>query len=170
MRNSVKKLNTSKRRRRYLSPTSIVVAVIVLAIGTATVASRQRLSNGLDKANLATAGSGATNFKATSQDSALGNQNVQDDRTPEETARLAAGLGQVIDQSTEGLVQIQHADGSVSMNLDDHFQNVTVARIDQRGNLAQSCVDNPQAAGSFFRLNPELIQTQRRVVRPTNQE
>lgn len=170
MRNSVKKLNTSKRRRRYLSPTSVVIAVIVLAIGTVTVASRQRLSNGLDKANLAEVGSGATNLKATSHDSALNTQNVQDDRTPEETARLAAGLGQVIDQSTEGLVEIQHGDGSVSMNLDDHFQNVTVARIDQRGNLAQSCVDNPQAAGSFFRLNPELIQSRRRVVRPTNQE
>ena len=168
MRNSVKKLSTSKRRR-YLSHTSIVVAMIVLAIGTVTVASRQRLSNGIDKTTSAAAGSGA-NLRVSPQGSALNTQIVQDDRTPAEAARLAAGLSQVIDQSTEGLVEIQHADGSVSMNLEDHFQNVTVARIDQRGNLAQSCVDNPQAAGAFFRLNPELIETQRRVARPTNQE
>lgn len=170
MRNSVKKISPSKRRRRYLSPTSIVVAMIVLAIGTVTVASRQRLSNASDKTSTAQAGSAATNLQANSQNSALHNQSVVDDRTPEETARLAEGLGQVINQSTEGLVEIQHADGSVSMNLEDHYQNVTVARIDQRGNLAQSCVDNPQAAGSFFRINPELIQSQRRVARPTNQE
>ncbi len=170
MRNSVKKISHSKRRRRYLSPTTMVVAIVVLAIGTVTVASRQRLSNGLDKTTTAQAGSGPTNLKASSQDSALNTESVQDDRTPEEEARLAEGLGQVIDQSTEGLVEIQHADGSVSMNLEDHFQNVTVARIDQRGNLAQSCVDNPQAAGAFFRINPELIQSQRRVAKPTNQE
>lgn len=170
MRNSVKKLSPSKRRRRYLSPTSIVVVMIVLAIGTVTVASRQRLSIGIDKTTSAAGGSGATHLKVSPQDSPLNTQNAQDNRTPEEAARLAAGLSQVIDQSTEGLVEIQHANGSVSMNLEDHFQNVTVARIDQRGNLAQSCVDNPQAASSFFRLNPELIQSQRRVARPTNQE
>lgn len=170
MRNSVKKLSTSKRRRQYLSPTSIVVATIVLTIGTVTVASRQRITNGVDKTTSASAVSGATNLQVDPQDAALHTQNVQDDRTPEEAARLAAGLSQVIDQSTEGLVEIQHADGSVSMNLEDHFQNVTVARIDQRGNLAQSCVDNPQAAGAFFRLNPELIQSQRRITRPANQE
>jgi hypothetical protein len=168
VRNSVKKLSTSKHRRRYLSTTSVVVTMIVLAIGTATVVSRQRLSNGLDKTASAQAGSGATNLRVNPESVSL--QNGQSDRTPEEAARLAEGLSQVIDQSTEGLVETQHADGSVSMNLDDRFQNVTVARIDQRGNLAQSCVDNPQAAGSFFRINPDLIQSQRRVARPTNQE
>ncbi|HKO95917.1 MAG TPA: hypothetical protein VJU86_02930 [Pyrinomonadaceae bacterium] len=161
---------TSKNRRRYLSPTTLVVAMIVLAIGTVTVASRQQSRTVNDNKAFAETHANVESSKVVAQDSPLSFQDDQGSRTPEEAARLAEGLGQVIDQSTEGLVQIQHADGSVSMNLEDHFQNVTVARVDQRGNLAQSCVDNPQAAGAFFRINPELIKSQRRTARTTNQE
>lgn len=168
MRNRVKKTSTSKKRRRYLSPTSVVVATLVFAIGTVAVTSRQRLARSENNKPFAEARGITGSLKVAGHDAGL---NVQDgERTPEEAARLAEGLGQVIDQSTEGLVEIQHPDGSVSMNLEDHFQNVTVARIDQRGNLAQSCVDNPQAAGSFFRISPELIEKQRRLARPTIQE
>jgi hypothetical protein len=85
--------------------------------------------------------------------------------TREETEKLAAGLGQMINQSTEGLEQVQHEDGSVSMDLQGRFQNVTVARVNQDGSVSQSCVDNPQAAGAFFGIDPKLIeeQTQKQV-------
>jgi len=170
VRNSVRKISASKKRGRYLSPTSLVVAMVVLAIGTVTVASRQRSSSSSDEKAAAAGRSSSVNLKASNQEQTTVDQNDQTQRTPEEAARLAAGLSQVIDQSTEGLVEVQHADGTVSMNLEDRFQNVTVVKVDTRGNLAQSCVDNPQAAGAFFRLNPELIESQRRVVRAKNQE
>jgi hypothetical protein len=78
--------------------------------------------------------------------------------TPEEAQKLAAGLKQMINQSTEGLVQVQHDDGSVSMDLEGRFQNVTVARVNKDGSVSQSCVDNPQAAGAFFGIDPKLIE------------
>ena len=168
MRNSVKKTSALKRRRRYLSPTSVVVAMLVLAIATVTVASRQEFSNGQETKSAGDSLSGARSLKVALQGPEA--KSEQDGLTAEEAARMAKGLSEVIDQSTEGLVEIQHADGSVSMNLDDRFQNVTVARVDQRGNLAQSCVDNPQVAGSFFRISPELIENQRRLARPAVKE
>ncbi len=77
--------------------------------------------------------------------------------TPEEARKLAAGLKQLVNQSTEGLVQVQHADGSVSMDLEGRFQNVTVARVDGDGSVTQSCVDNPRAAAAFFGIDPKLL-------------
>ena len=78
--------------------------------------------------------------------------------TPEEAKKLAAGLKQLVNQSTEGLVQVRHADGSVSMDLEGRFQNVTVVRVNKDGSVSQSCVDNPQAAGAFFGIDPKLIE------------
>lgn len=168
MRNSVKKISASRKRSRYLSPTTVMVAVVILAIGTVTVASRQKLSGSNESRKVSEVRSGSSGFKVAAHDSTLNFQSTQDERTPEETARLADGLSQVIDQSTEGMSEIKHADGSVSISLEDRFQNVSVARIDQNGNLAQSCVDNPQAAGAFFRIDPKLIKNQRLRARPTN--
>jgi hypothetical protein len=80
--------------------------------------------------------------------------------TPEEAQKIAAGLKQMVNQSTEGLVQVQNADGSVSMDLKGRFQNVTVARVNKDGSVSESCVDNPQAAGDFFGIDPKLIENQ----------
>lgn len=168
MRNSVKKISASRKRSRYLSPTTVMVAVVILAIGTVTVASRQKLSSSNESNKVSEVRSSSSSFKVAGQDSALNFQNNQDQLTSEETARLANGLSEVIDQSTEGLSEIKHADGSVSISLEDRFQNVSVARVDQNGNLSQSCVDNPQAAGAFFHIDPKLIKNQRLRARPTN--
>jgi len=78
--------------------------------------------------------------------------------TPQEAEKLAAGLKPMLNQSTEGLVQVQHPDGSVSVDLEDRFQNVTVARVNKDGTITQSCVDNPRAAGAFFGIDPKLIE------------
>lgn len=77
--------------------------------------------------------------------------------TPDQARKLAAGLQQMVNQSTEGLVQEQQADGSVSMSLDGHFKNVAVARVNNDGSVTQSCVDNAEAAGAFFSIDPNLI-------------
>lgn len=83
---------------------------------------------------------------------------------------LASGLKNMIDQSTEGLAEVRHSDGSFSVNLEDRFQSVTVAK-DDNGRLSQSCVDNPQAAGAFFNIDPKLIDKKSRaLVSPANNE
>src|SRR3954465_618835 len=46
--------------------------------------------------------------------------------TPQEAATLAQGIKQLINTTTDGLVQVHHANGMVSMDLQGHFQNVSL--------------------------------------------
>lgn len=77
--------------------------------------------------------------------------------TQEEAQRMAEGLRKLVNQSTDGLKQVQHADGSVSMDLQDRFQNVALAKKSADGTVTQSCVDNPEAAAAFLGIDRELI-------------
>jgi hypothetical protein len=87
------------------------------------------------------------------------NQSVGQGRplTPEEAQKVAEGIKLLVNQSTEGLVQVQRADGSVSMDLQGRFQNVTVAKKEADGSVSQSCVDNVDSAAAFFGINSQLI-------------
>jgi hypothetical protein len=155
---------SSARRLPRISFTSLVVAIAVLAAGAITVVSRQKLStNQTSSVEVKTANAGFAP-KAAAHDVHFHIEDGQvQDRSPEEAKKLAGGLSQLVNQSTEGLVEVHHADGSVSVNLDDHFQNVTVARVNSNGSVAQSCVDNPVAAGAFFGIDPKLIENRRQV-------
>ena len=53
-------------------------------------------------------------------------------------------------KSTEGLVEVQHADGSVEMDLQGRFQNVTIAKKNDDGSVSAACVDSPEAASAFL--------------------
>jgi Sec-independent protein translocase protein TatA len=154
----VRKHNTrvkqsAKRFRRLTVVT--VVAVVILAIGAISVLSRQR-SEAVKNSQKAA---------ATPMNTRLAPQDLhQDAPTPQaqqltdaEAQKLADGLKGLVNQSTDGLVETQHADGSVSVNLEDRFQSVTVARVNKDGSISQSCVDNPKAAGAFFGIDPKLI-------------
>jgi hypothetical protein len=79
--------------------------------------------------------------------------------TPQEAQQLANGLAPMLDNSTDGLVQVHHADGSVSMDLQGRFQNVTVVKMNTDGTIEQGCVDNPRAAAKFFGMDPKLIES-----------
>jgi hypothetical protein len=68
--------------------------------------------------------------------------------TQEQAQQLAEALKD--NKSTDGLVQVQNDDGSVSMDLQGRFQNVAVARKNDDGSLSQACLDNPAAAGAFL--------------------
>ena len=79
--------------------------------------------------------------------------------TQEEAQRLANGLAPMLDNSTDGLVQVHHADGSASMDLHGRFQNVTVVKVNMDGTVEQGCLDNPRAAAKFFGIDPKLIES-----------
>lgn len=160
-----KKPAPKAQRLPRFSLTKALVVTAILAIAAVTVVSRQQAE--------ATGGREAEKG-AQAAKKPVGNvvavkvagQEVQVDSrtgrmkelTPEEARKLAAGLKRMVNQSTEGLAQVQHADGSVSTALEGRFQNVAVARVNQDGSVAQSCVDSPQAAGAFFRIDPKLIE------------
>jgi hypothetical protein len=140
----------------------VLVAAAILAIAAVTVVSRQKAratrSGEPERSAQVANKSNFVKVKVAGQDVEVGGQGQIKPPTPEEAQKLAAGLGEMINQSTEGLEQVQHEDGSVSMDLKGRFQNVTVARVNQDGSVSQSCVDNPRAAGAFFGIDPKLIE------------
>jgi hypothetical protein len=154
-----KSTKTAKKISRLTLNTALVVTAI-LAIAAVTVVSRQRV-------RATGTGDPERSLQTTKKSDSLkiGAQNMKVDRqtgqmkelTPDEAQKLAGGLKELVNQSTEGLVEVRHADGSVSVDLQDRFQNVTVARVNKDGSVAQSCVDNPKAAGAFFGIDPKLI-------------
>ncbi len=77
--------------------------------------------------------------------------------TQDEAARLAEGLKQVINQTTDGLVSVKHDDGTIAMDLQGHFQNVMLAKREADGSVSDECVDNLQAAADFFEIDPKLV-------------
>jgi hypothetical protein len=162
----LKKSTNTARRIPRLKLTTVLVASAILAIAAVTVVSSQRPRvNGVKGAGAEERNSQVANkskfvtVKVAGQDVQVDGQTGQmKPLTPEEAQRLAAGLKEMVNQSTDGLEQVQHEDGSVSMDLQGRFQNVTVARVNQDGSVSQSCVDNPESAGAFFGIDPNLIK------------
>lgn len=167
MRKRLKTTGNSAKKFRRSALILVILATTSLAIGAAvvTVISRQSVSAASQnqEQNKALANKDANSSYVTVK---VAGQNVQVDSqtgqirelTPEETKKLAAGLKQEINQTTNGLVEVQQPDGSVTMELNGHFQNVTVAKRNDDGTLSESCVDNPRAAGEFFGIDPQLIE------------
>ena len=86
--------------------------------------------------------------------------------TQEEAQRMADGIKQLVNQSTDGLQSVRHADGSVSMDLQGRFQSIAVAKRDEDGTLTQSCVDNPKSAAAFFEIDPQLVGVKKDATAP----
>ena len=139
----------------------VVLAAASVAIGAAAIAARQPAEKMTAERN-APRQSQAVSALAAPQDP----QNAQiRPLTQEEAQRLAAALKDLANQSTDGLKPAQHADGSVSIDLDGRFQNVALARRNSDGSIVQGCVDNPQAGAAFFGIDPQLVGADGR---PTN--
>lgn len=161
MKEKSSKHNAANRRRRLLLFAAVAIVVAATAI---TVISRQK-GRTAQAAKLESEKAAATNAR-TFVTRRVGNQDIHIDTqggevkplTAEEAQKLANGLAPILDDSADGLVQVKHADGSVSMDLQGRFQNVTVARLTADGTIEQSCVDNPRAAAKFFRIDPKLIE------------
>lgn len=77
--------------------------------------------------------------------------------TPQQAQQIAEALKD--NQSTEGLVQVQRPDGSVSIDLDGRFQNITLAKKNDDGSVSQACVDNSKAASAFLQSNDSTKQS-----------
>lgn len=69
--------------------------------------------------------------------------------TEDEARQLADQL--VGNKETQGLVEEKRADGTVSVDLQGRFQNVTMAKRNDDGTVSAACVDTPEAADAFLR-------------------
>jgi hypothetical protein len=150
-----------------VSLTSVVVATIILAIAVVTVVSRQNAS-GQEPTEQERSSTVAKKTKKKIVTVEVAGQQVQVDSetgqieklSPEDAQKMADGLRKLVNKSAEGLDEVHHDDGSVSIDLEDRFKNVTVAKVDEDGNLVTSCVDNPRAAGAFFGIDPKKIENE----------
>ena len=133
----------------------VVLALASVAIGAAAIA-----SHGPAEAK-ASPQTQPTSSKNRSISTFAGQQDPQAGQirplTQEEAQALATALKQLANPSSDGLKSVEHADGSVSMDLNGRFQNVTLARRNTDGSITQSCVDNPEAGAAFFGIDPRLV-------------
>jgi len=164
------KRNSGKRFRRLPLLAALAVATTIASIAAVTVISRQKADVKEEShatatkpvaASSAPANKSYVTVKVAGQDVQIDGQTGQmKPLSAEDAQKLAAGLKQEINQSTDGLVQVEHPDGSVSMDLGDRFKDVAVARRNDDGTLSTSCVNNPKSAGQFFGIDPQLIDRQ----------
>jgi hypothetical protein len=77
--------------------------------------------------------------------------------TQEEAQKLATALKELANQSQEGLKQVRHADGTVSIDVQGRFQNVALAKRNEDGTISQTCIDNPASGALFFGIDPKLV-------------
>lgn len=80
------------------------------------------------------------------------------DLTPEEQRRLAAGLTRLINKSMDGLIQTTYDDGTVTIDMADHYQNVMMAKVESDGSVTTACSDDIDAAAAFFKIDPAIIE------------
>lgn len=154
---------SAKKSRRFLAITIFVVATAILATGAVTVVSRQNMKkeSGLQQSKAPAANAADRKYvtvKVAGREVQIDSQTGRlKELSPEEAQKIAEGLKQMINRSSEGLVQEQRPDGSVTVDLQDRFQSVQVARVGEDGAVATSCVDNAEAAGAFFGIDPRMI-------------
>jgi len=177
MKNNASKTKPDSPKRRSWRKLTGAVTVIILLVGIAAALSKQ--SGQAQKAQVEQtqkaetqkaqieerkpeiAKQGSRNYVTTN----AAGQTVAIDRqtgqirplTPEEARMLADGIKQLVNQSTDGLVEVRHANGGVSMNLQGRFQNVTLAKKEADGTVSQSCVNDLESAANFFEIDPALL-------------
>lgn len=165
MKKRLKTIKNSTRKPRRLALT-IGVAIAIIAIAAVTVISKQSARMKADSNNqkgsspvTTSANRNYVTVKVAGRDVQVDSQTGQiKELTPEEAQKMAAAIKRLANQSAEGLEQVREADGSVTMDLQDRFQNVAVARRNADGSTSEGCFDNPQAAAAFFGIDPQLVE------------
>jgi hypothetical protein len=90
--------------------------------------------------------------------------------SPEDARALVSDIARLVDQSDEGLT-VKRSAGSamVSVNLDERFQNVTLARIGADGKPAAHCVSSVAEARQFLQQPAAKVARPRPLARPSAQ-
>lgn len=159
-----KQTNLAKSAKKFpRRPVIVITAIAILAIAAITVVSRQLVTGKQtnEKATPTLANAADKKFTAVKfagQELPLDAKGQVRPLTPDEAKQMADRLKNMLNRSTEGLVQEHKADGSISMDLQDRFQNVVVARVNADGTVTTACVDNPRAAGAFLGIDPKMLE------------
>ena len=159
MKKRTKKHHSAPRRTRAFR--AGVFACIVLAVGAATAianfASRNsatpRASQSNAPAQVADNSSQAAGNFVTVE---VGGKKLRvNAQTLQQGPLTQEQSQQIVDalkgnKSTDGLVEVQHPDGSASVDLQGRFKNVVLAKKNDDGSISTACVDSPEAASAFL--------------------
>jgi hypothetical protein len=156
------KLTSGKMSRRSLIGIAVAASILVVGVVTAiSMQGGQTQRAKVEEGKPQVANQGSRNYVTSNpagQTIVLDRQTGQSrPLTPEEAQRLAEGLKQMINQSTDGLVQVHNDNGSVSMDLQGHFQDVMLAKKEADGSISTACVNNLESAAAFFEIDPALL-------------
>src|SRR6476620_7134572 len=127
------------RRARVIT---VTVAILLIAVAAITVLSKQLTSaNASPSQSASSEAPKYVTVKVAGQDVQVDPQTGQiKPLSPQEAQRLADELKPVLNRSTDGLKQVRHGYGSLSMDLEGRFQNVVVARRNTDGSIEHSCI------------------------------
>lgn len=64
--------------------------------------------------------------------------------------RLADSLKNALSTSSEGLTEVTHPDGTVTVDLEGRFQNFSVAKVNPDGTITTECVSDAKEVDQFF--------------------
>jgi hypothetical protein len=128
----------------------LLIGALFLSISLPALA--QRVGHGNAK-NSQTADDGT--------DAAAGQQAAVDPKTgklrqptADEVRDLTQSLQPALSQSSEGLVEVRHPDGSVSVDLQGRFQDAVLAKVNPDGSVEQHCVTTVKEAEAFLTAKP----------------
>jgi len=65
-------------------------------------------------------------------------------------AELDRQMKESLNRSSEGLQQVHHPDGRVSMDLQGRYRSLSVATVDSNGQYRAGCVTNAQELDTFM--------------------
>jgi len=152
------KSRTAAKNRRARVVT-VTVAILLIAVAGITVLSKQLTSTNASPVQRTTSQAPTyVNVKVAGHDVQINPQTGQiKPMSAEKALEIANELKARLNKSTDGLVQVRHSDGSVSIDLQNRAQNVVLARTNEDGSVESTCVDDPLAAAEFLGIDPKLV-------------
>ena|ERR1044072_1080249 len=173
----MKKRKTTKKTDSVTTaprtPALVALALVVLVIAAISAVSRQLIARTETMQPENTAASKDKTAKKYMTVKVAGQDVQLDSQTgklkplsAQQAQDLAEGLKRMVNKSADGLTEVQHDDGSVSMDLEGRYRHVVVAREAEDGSLSMSCVDNPKAAASALGVDPKLMEDKKPALVP----
>lgn len=146
--------NAAKRARAFRAP--LLASALMLA-GVATAVAARYNSKGVEAAPAAAVVEAPAERADNYVTVEVGGKQIRVNAQALQQGPLTQGQSQQIadalegNKSTEGLVEVRHEDGTVTVDLQGRFRSVIMAKRNGDGSVSNACVDTPEAAKSFLK-------------------
>lgn len=144
-----------KAARLAFGINALVAALFVLMAGTVATAQTGHIKKSQsDKAASKAADEDAGEYETAAVDPQTGKLRQA---TREEAAALALEMKEMVNQSSDGLTRVYHANGMSSVDLEGRFQSIAVAKKNPDGSITQSCLTSAPEVDAFLGIVPKTV-------------